>query len=234
MLKNFYSLAVPNLLGFHNFASAVFTADYFQLKFDFSGFLLTFIPIFVAMDVVGTLPLFIGLTQDIPERAKRRLTLQAVLTAFAVAIVIITGGKSIFNFLGITIADFKIAGGLILLLLSIRDLIFAGDDESKKPADPEHIGVVPLGIPLIIGPAVLTTLLILADTYGLFLTIFSLVLNLVIVFFTFYFSRYIERLIGRNGARAVAKIAALFLAAIAVMMIRIGIMDILPMMNPAR
>jgi multiple antibiotic resistance protein len=107
----------------------------------------------------------------------------------------------------------------------------SGADESKQPADPEHISIVPLGIPLIAGPAVLTTLLILNDSYGFVLTTISLVLNLLIVFLLFYFSEYLRKLIGANGAKAVAKVAALFMAAIAVMMIRVGISDIIAQMK---
>lgn len=193
----------------------------------FENFLLTFIPLFVAIDAPGALPIFIGLTQSFPDNKRRRLTAQAVLTAFAIAIVIMIGGQQIFGFLGISISDFRIAGGLILLLIAIRDLVQSGADESKQPADPENISIVPLGIPLIAGPAVLTTLLILHDTYGFLMTTLSLVLNLVIVFLLFYFSEYVRRLIGPNGAKAVAKVASLFMAAIAVMMIRVGILDVI-------
>lgn len=193
----------------------------------FENFLLTFIPLFVAIDAPGTLPIFIGLTESFPDYKRRRLTVQAVLTAFAIAIVIMIGGQQIFGFLGISISDFRIAGGLILLLLAIRDLVQSGTDESKKPADPEHISIVPLGIPLIAGPAVLTTLLILHDTYGFLMTTLSLILNLIIVFLIFYFSDYVRRLMGPNGAKAVAKVASLFMAAIAVMMIRVGVLDVI-------
>lgn len=201
------------------------------LTFSFESFLLTFIPLFVAIDAPGALPIFIGLTESFPENKRRRLTIQAVLTAFGIALVIMISGQRIFSFLGISISDFRIAGGLILLLLAIRDLVQSGADESKQPADPEHISIVPLGIPLIAGPAVLTTLLILNDAYGFIMTTFSLILNLLIVFLLFYFSEYLRKLIGANGAKAVAKVAALFMAAIAVMMIRVGISDIIAQMK---
>ncbi|MCS6988390.1 MAG: MarC family protein [Chloroherpetonaceae bacterium] len=198
------------------------SASFFSLE----KFFLTFIPLFVAIDAPGALPIYIGLTQSFPEDKRRRLTTQAILTAFAIAIVIMIGGQQIFGFLGISISDFRIAGGLILLLIAVRDLAQSGADESKQPADPENISIVPIGIPLIAGPAVLTTLLILHDAYGFLMTTLSLVLNLVIVFLLFYFSDYVRKLMGPNGAKAIAKVASLFMAAIAVMMIRVGILDI--------
>lgn len=206
--------------------------DFFLLEgssypFTFEAFLLTFIPLFVAIDAPGTLPLFIGLTQTLPEKVKRRLTIQAVLTALIIALIVMVAGKNIFAFLGITLSDFRIAGGIILLLLAVKDLTSSDVDESKKPADPTSIGVVPLGIPLIIGPGSLTTILISGEAHGWLMTSLAIILNLLIAFLLFYFSSTVERLIGPNGAKAIAKIASLLLAAIAVMMIRVGIFDAL-------
>lgn len=195
--------------------------------FTFEAFLLTFIPLFVAIDAPGTLPLFIGLTQSLPEKVKRRLTIQAVLTALVISLIVMIAGKNIFAFLGITISDFRIAGGIILLFLAVQDLTTSDVDESKKPADPTSIGIVPIGIPLIIGPASLTTILISGESHGWLMTSLALALNLLIAFLLFYFSSSVERLIGPNGAKAIAKIASLLLAAIAVMMIRVGVLDVI-------
>jgi multiple antibiotic resistance protein len=83
--------------------------------------------------------------------------------------------------------------------------------------------VVPIGIPLIIGPAALTTILILVDTHGYFATIVSLLLNLLIVWVIFRYSDFVIKMMGEAGSKAVAKVAALFMAGIAVMMIRVGL-----------
>ncbi|MCS7210311.1 MAG: MarC family protein [Chloroherpetonaceae bacterium] len=195
--------------------------------FTFEAFLLTFIPLFVAIDAPGTLPLFIGLTQSLPEKVKRRLTVQAVLTALVISLIVMVAGKNIFAFLGITISDFRIAGGIILLFLAVQDLTTSDVDESKRPADPTSIGIVPIGIPLIIGPASLTTILISGEAHGWLMTALALALNLFIAFLLFYFSGNVEKLIGPNGAKAIAKIASLLLAAIAVMMIRVGVLDVI-------
>lgn len=209
-----------------------FLLEFFLLEgtsypFTFEAFLLTFIPLFVAIDAPGTLPLFIGLTQSLPEKVKRRLTVQAVFTALTIALIVMVAGKNLFAFLGITLSDFRIAGGIILLLLAVKDLTSSDVDESKKPADPTSIGIVPIGIPLIIGPGSLTTILISGEAHGWLMTSLALALNLLIAFLLFYFSSTVERLIGPNGAKAIAKIASLLLAAIAVMMIRVGIFDAL-------
>jgi multiple antibiotic resistance protein len=186
-------------------------------------FLLVFVPIFVAIDALGMVPLFLSLTRSATSAQRRRLIGQAVLAALALGATMILVGKGLFGFLGITISDFQIAGGLILLVISVKDLASSTDSDAKIPYDLEHIGIVPLGIPLILGPAALTALLILADSHGFGLTFLSLVLNLALVYVIFRLAPRIEKVLTKNGAAAIAKVASLFLAAIAVMMIRKGI-----------
>ncbi len=189
----------------------------------FETFLLSFIPLFVAIDIIGTAPIFLGYTQEISEAQRKRLIIEAILAAFIVANIFLGGGKLILNFLGITIDDFRIAGGIILLVLSISDII-TSPEKRRNPG--KDIGVVPLGIPLIMGPAALTTILILVDNFGYLTTILSMVLNFIIVGFVLFNSQWLIKLIGEGGSRAFAKIASLLLAAIAVMMIRVGVINI--------
>jgi multiple antibiotic resistance protein len=189
-------------------------------------FLLSFIPLFVAIDIIGTAPIFLGYTYSISDSAKKKLVFEAVLAAFAVALIFLFGGKLILNFLGITIDDFRIAGGIILLILSINDII-ASSEKVRNPGT--NIGVVPLGVPLIMGPAALTTILILLDNFGYILTILSMVLNFIIVLLVLLNAKLMLKVIGDGGSKAFAKIASLFLAAIAVMMIRVGVINLLSM-----
>ena len=85
------------------------------------------------------------------------------------------------------------------------------------------MGVVPLGIPLIMGPAAITSVLVSRESFGYLPTLTSLVVNMVLVFLALVFSPYIGRVVGPAVSRAIAKVASLFLAAISVAMIRAGI-----------
>ncbi|MBI2417318.1 MAG: MarC family protein [Ignavibacteriales bacterium] len=185
--------------------------------------LLSFIPLFVAIDIIGTVPIYLGLTEDLSEKEKKKLLFEAILAAFVIALVFLVGGKIILRFIGITIDDFRIAGGIILLILSISDILFTSEERKKST---NKIGIVPLGIPLIIGPAALTTILILLDQYGFINTVISMVVNFTIVWFVMYYAQIVIKLIGDGGTKAFAKIASLFLAAIAIMMIRVGISNV--------
>lgn len=187
-------------------------------------FLLALIPIFVAIDAIGILPLYISFTEDTSEEERRQIVRQSIITAFIVAIGFVAVGKLIFHAIGITVSDFKIAGGIILLTLAINDLLFP---EKIRRATVDMVGVVPLGVPLIVGPAVLATILVVVDLYGYPATVFSLVINLLFVWFVFSKATYIIEMLGKGGSRAVAKVASLLLAAIAVMLIRKGITEFL-------
>jgi multiple antibiotic resistance protein len=189
----------------------------------FEHFLLSFIPLFVAIDIVGTAPIFLGYAEGLTDKEKRKLIFEAVLTAFIVANIFLLGGKLVLVFIGITIDDFRIAGGIILLILSINDIISSSEGR-RNPGT--NIGVVPLGIPLIMGPAALTTIIILVDNFGYIPTIVSIALNFIVVCLVLLNARFLIKMIGEGGSKAFAKIASLFLAAIAVMMIRVGIINI--------
>lgn len=186
--------------------------------------LLVFIPLFVSIDIIGTSPIFLGFTQGISDKHRQTLILQALITAFVVAIVFLFAGMGILRFLGITINDFRISGGLILLILSINDIL-SSSETRRNPGT--NIGIVPLGIPLIMGPAALTTIVILADTHGYMLTLVSLIINFTIIFIVLTNVKFITRFIGEGGAKAFAKVASLLLSAYAVMMIREGIHQVI-------
>lgn len=184
----------------------------------------TFIPLFVAIDIFAIIPIFLSLTLDVPNVQRRAVIRDSILTALIVSLLFVALGEAIFNILGITSDDFKIAGGLVLLIFAISELI-RHEEEGRKPVG--RVGVVPIGVPLIVGPAVLTTILVLVDHYGIIPTIISLILNFFIVWISFINAERIINLFGKGGIIGISKIMALLLASIAIMMIRLGIVNII-------
>ncbi len=188
-----------------------------------SEIFLAFIPVFIAVDPIGLLPVFVALTHRIGKKEKQKIIVQSVITALSVAIVFIFVGKWVFRMMGISVGDFMVAGGLVLMCLSVSDLLVPGK-QWRRPVD--DLGAVPLGTPLIVGPAVLTTSLIIIEEYGLVATVISAVLNICLVGVIFTWSDVLIKTLGQAGSRALSKIMSLFLAAIAVMMIRKGIVEL--------
>ena len=182
-------------------------------------FLLAFIPLFVAIDPIGLVAIFVGLGARSGGLRRQREGELGLVTALAVSIGFIFLGKIIFRALGITVADFQVAGGLILLLLAVRELVGIGPQDRGGS---DEFGVVPLGMPLIAGPALLTALLILVDSVGLVYTVVSLLVNLALVAVALCNADRFTRWMGKQGLRGVSKIIALLLAAIAISLIRRG------------
>jgi multiple antibiotic resistance protein len=188
-------------------------------------FVLAFIPLFVAIDALGILPLYLSMTETLDLAPRRRLLRQAVVTAGVIAVAFVYGGKLLFQVMGITEHDFRIAGGILLLIMSTTDLLFSQPERRRKPDS--TLGIVPLGTPLIIGPAALATLLICVDNHGYLVTIAALAANLAIAWAVLHYSDHLLRLLGAPVTRACSKVASLLLAAIGVMMIRLGVLGII-------
>lgn len=182
-------------------------------------FLLAFIPVFVAIDPIGLVAIFMGLGTSASSEDRQRQAFLGIFTGLVVAVGFIFLGKIIFAALGITVADFQVAGGLILLVLAVRELVGFGPHDRGGS---DEFGVVPLGMPLIAGPALLTALLILVDSVGLLFTFASLLVNLGLVAVALCNAERFARWMGRQGLRGVSKIVALLLAAIAISLIRRG------------
>jgi multiple antibiotic resistance protein len=188
-------------------------------------FWLCFVPLFVAVDAVGVLPLFMTLTKDVEDKDIPKVIYQSIITAVIVAVLFLLGGRALLNLLGITVADFMIAGGILLFVISISDII--STEKIMRQVDPESLGAVPIGVPLITGPAVLTTSIILLDGYGFMLTSAAILINVAIAGVIFFFSKFILGLLGKAGSKTFSKIASLLLASIAVMIVRKGVMKLL-------
>jgi len=191
---------------------------------DWSIYLTSFISILVAISAPSVLPIFISLTEGIAEERKR-IAGQSVLTAFLVAAGFMVLGTAIFRAIGIAIEDFMIAGGLLLLVFSIVDIVFP--DSKGRQVSSATMGVVPIGTPLLAGPATLTTTLVLVGNYGYLPVMVVLVINFLLAWIILYKAELVIRIIGINGAMAIAKITSLVLAAIAVKMIRTGLIAML-------
>ena len=185
-------------------------------------FLQAFIPLFVAIDPIGLAAIFLALGKDVAPERRQRIAKQATWTGGLVALGFLFLGQSVFKAVGISVSDFQIAGGLIIFILAAKELI----QPAGLPTNlPEDFGIVPLGMPLIAGPLAITTLLILAQNQeiGLAITLGALAANLTLVALVLRYSEWLGKKIGATGLRAISKIIAMLLAAIAISMIRSGL-----------
>jgi multiple antibiotic resistance protein len=180
------------------------------------------VPIFVALSPLTILPVFLSMTDGMEALETRQLARRAVVTALSLAIAVVVAGQYIHRFLGITVDDLRVAGGVILLLISIYGLIFTR--EQRKTAElGSDAGIVPLGTPLIVGPATMTTSVVRADSHGRIVVVTALAINLFLIGFLLDYADQVKRVVRPSMSKAFGKVMSLFLAVIAVAMLRIGI-----------
>jgi multiple antibiotic resistance protein len=180
---------------------------------------LAFVALFVAVDVLGVIPLYLSLTGGLSAEMRQRLPRQSTLTATVVGLGFLLVGNAVFRVLGISVADFQVAGGILLLVLSVHDLLASGGDH---PEAPQTVGAVPLGTPLIVGPAALATLALLVQNYGYPVTLLALAANMALAFLVLSHADKVGRVFGRAGSEVIAKVANLLLAAFGVSLVRRG------------
>ncbi len=183
------------------------------------AFAQAFFSIFIAIDVVGVVPTFIALAGGLSEKARRKVVLQSGVFAFVVSEGFILLGDYLLRLFSITPDHFKVGGGVLLLVLSVRDLLSTEGFKRKT----EDLGIVPLGIPLIVGPAVLTTALSLVSSVGHLITALAMAVNVVLTSLALFNSSFILAVLGRGGATAISKIFMILLSAYSVKLIVEGL-----------
>jgi multiple antibiotic resistance protein len=181
----------------------------------------SFVTLFVIMDPVGTIPIFLSLTSGRSAATARKAAWQAVTVAFAVIAVFAFFGQAILHYLGISIAALQCSGGLLLLLVALE--LLTGNQKEPTAAAGTNIALVPLGTPLLAGPgAIVATMVFARRVHGVddFLAVAIGFIGVhLALWLVMRYSLPILRLIKDSGVMLVTRIAGLLLAAIAVQMV---------------
>jgi len=196
-----------------------------------TAFLITaFVTMFVVIDPIGLAPLFVALTQGVPERQRRAIALRACAIGMGILIVFALFGEAVLAFIGISMPAFRVAGG-ILLFLTALDMLFERrtkrrEDQSEE-AEYDDPSVFPLAIPLIAGPGAIASVILLTgqkpgvEGLALVLAITALVLGVVMILFLA--SGLLERALGKTGITVVTRLLGMLLAALSVQFVLDGL-----------
>jgi multiple antibiotic resistance protein len=188
----------------------------------------TFLALFFTIDVIGTTPIFVALTSNVSIEYRKKMAAKGVFIAFLILVFFALSGASVLNVLGIDLAAFRIAGGILLLLLSI-DMVLARPssalksetlEEREEAMSKEDISVFPLAIPLLSGPATITMLILfmkqaegnLKQQLVIFL---ALITNMIICWLVLNFSVKISNFLGKTGINVLNRIFGILLTALA-------------------
>lgn len=200
---------------------------------DFALLITAFATLFVVIDPIGLAPMFVALTQGMTPKQRAEIATRACVTAVGVLTVFALAGEAVLGFIGISMAAFRISGGMLLFLTAL-DMLFerrtkrreeqAGGDGGADPS------VFPLGIPLIAGPGAIASVILLTgqqgDWAGLGAVLLCMVLVVAIAFVLFRMGPVIERLLGRTGILVVTRVLGLLLAALSVQFVLDGLRDV--------
>lgn len=179
--------------------------------------------LFIALDPVGTTPYYQALTARLPEVDRARVLRLAVLVAGLLLVLFALLGDLVFRLFGITMGDFKVAAGLILLVTSIALLLEMPLGVLR--GEPESLAIVPLATPLLAGPAAISITLLVKYMWGLHVAIAAVVANMALTYIILAASDKVTRLLGRQGLVILDKFMSLIMAALAVSLIRSGILQ---------
>jgi len=179
------------------------------------------IALFIVVDPFGNIPIFMGLTQKMDGPQKRKVFNTACLVGFILLLVFAFTGQEIFMIFGVSIYSFEVAGGILLLIISIRILISGNLEE--KVESPESLGAVPIAMPLLVGPGAITTTIFNLQAYSVYVTALAVLIVLIVTWVVLRFIDRIYRVLGKTGSLVIARVMALLIAAIAVQYILNGV-----------
>jgi multiple antibiotic resistance protein len=178
------------------------------------------VALFIIVDPIGLVPVFSALTKELPRPERRRMFRNIVYTGSALLLLFALAGQQLLVLFGISIQSFMIAGGILLLLLSV-EILLRGEKVQKTPG--EDVGIVPIAFPLLVGPGAITTTMISIQRDGLEVAIPSILIVMFLTWVVLRLTDRINRLLGRTGSAVVARVLAVFIAAIAIQFIIDGI-----------
>jgi multiple antibiotic resistance protein len=179
------------------------------------------IALFIIVDPLGDIPIFMGLTDKMPDGSRKKVYNTATLVGFVLLLIFAFTGQEILNIFDLSIYSFEVAGGLLLLIIAIRILISGSMHENVE--SPESIGAVPIAIPLLVGPGAITTTIFNLQAYGTLTAILAVVIVLSLTWVILRFINQVYRVLGKTGALIIARVMALLIAAIAVQYILTGV-----------
>jgi len=194
--------------------------------FDIVLFFEAFVLLFAVVDAVGTVPIFIGLTEGFTGD-RRRIVREAIVISTVILVSFALFGWLIFDIFGITINDFRVAGGIILFIVAADHL--EGEGSRSKGLQPSDIAAFPLATPLLAGPGAISTVIIISSSpYSPFLALLVIGCNAVLSYFVLSGADWVRRVMGPNGTLALSRITALLIAALAVSFVAEGLVGLFP------
>lgn len=186
----------------------------------FEEFIRSFITLFIIMDPFMSVAFFLGYSKDFDQKQKDKAIMIAIGVAAFLLLVFLISGLYLLNTLGISFNGFKIAGGIILLIMGVTTVLAINISSKTENVSS---GAILIGTPLLSGPGALTTIIILSKDYGLVIPALAAVTVLIVSYLMLKFAKNLQKFIGTEIIEIMSKVLGLLLAALAVDFIHAGI-----------
>ena len=183
------------------------------LQIDWQALLRAVVALFVIVDPIGNVPIFIALTRNLSPTQRKRTFRSAIIVSAALLLVFAFAGHLLLALFGISIQSFKIAGGLLLLIIAMKILITGSWEE--KEVTPEGAGAVPMAFPLLAGPGAITTTIVMLQITGIIEVLVAVFVVILLTSVVLILIDKIYLILGETGSVVAARLMAIFIAAIA-------------------
>jgi multiple antibiotic resistance protein len=190
-----------------------------------------FLALFAILNPIGTIPIFSEITEDLDKKGRFAVFNVAVATAFGTLLVVPLIGQWVMNrVFQISILEFRIAGGILLTVISVKYIVFPDKKNPKKIEISSHqeaieLGIVPMAVPLLVGPGTIVTGILLLDRDGYLITVTAIVAVFIVSWVLIQLTPWISRLMGKIGRMVVSRILWIFMAALGVHFLLTGIQE---------
>ncbi len=191
--------------------------------------LLATITILAVLNPFGNLPQFITMTEELETSLRQSLFRNILYTSFIIVILFLLIGPFIMRYLfNVDLNDLRIAGGLLLILVSLKNLLFDSHKNSHhyETTDKSELlsqSIVPMAFPMLVGPGTLSTGIVISEENGTFITLSAVVAAFAFMLILFHFAATIERVLGKLVLHVLSRIALVFIMAMGAKMMIIGL-----------
>lgn len=194
-------------------------------------FVSTFLKMFFIMTPFFVLSVFLTVTNDASDQEKKTLAIKVTISVIVCSLILLFFGKHIFKIFGLTLDAFRIGAGALLFLTAVELIHGSKDGEKAEDSNVLDLAVVPLAIPVTIGPGTIGILLVMGASFettsDLLLGSFALICAVVVIGIMLFSSAIIKKVVGPQGLLIISKFTGLFLAALSAQIVFTGIKNFL-------
>jgi multiple antibiotic resistance protein len=176
--------------------------------------LIAFLSMFVIIDVIGNSSILFFMLKDVKDKAKTRYIRNVMILASIILVLFLLFGDSVLKFFGVSLRSFQIAGAIIVFIVGIEMVL--GIKLGHKEKFEESNSIVPMATPLLIGPGVLTVIILLVQQYGMLVTFIASLLNMIVVWAAMNYSGKIYSFLGKQGSIVITRIMGLIIVSIGI------------------